>query len=712
MAGYVIKITLEDTHPPVWRRVVIPEKITFLDLHEVIQVLFGWEDEHLHDFSIPSKYICISDDNEGFGKYHYPETMTIVDQLLLNNRWIRYTYDFGDNWRHKIAYEKTDEEYKLRHAVVLKAKGNNFEEDSGGVFGYEDNQQMEFNTEEVNQRLATMNFEVSESMTMVEDELNQMYLEEQMGKIWNEFIRQIGKQAGNKKQTVTASKMKKKIEEWRCFAKKWDNERSQVAGCNQNKKANYEQLSFAFLGEESVKEQPITKYQLSIEKGNRSIEENLKELDMTTAKDYCKYLQIPISEASTRNQMTAAIAQDLHDNPEHILIAFFQNEFVELCQWMKKPLGQVVAKSICIDSLLKAVSLGMIDVKYEYEGTKVIAKLSFATDLYEIIHPFRGRVLDHFYHRLQDISGKIEEFIAVYGVLELDKFYQLFCKTYEETLSQIEFNRYIYWYARLNNLVQTATSPEGISYVASVELDMVRVVSDMNKYAADVDYIEFTRKEINEITRYDGGEQIWIRDIYLLLVNQLKLSEEVVGSLLQKMYVSILNGAPIAEVFNLLYHEIKVVQVEINCELWSLVLQLMLQQKLPMLKGRSRLEYGLEKKISAWTYGMEKQSFRLKIVHMYQFPIEIQEQMVEVLHYMNRDAMRQLYVYMEDNSVKSEEFIYLLAKAHIYGCELTKASKLIEKLEQGSTWAMSVAKLLRNELENCGDVIDEDEFDY
>ena len=37
MAGYILKIMLEGTHPPVWRRVLVPEKITFADLHQVIQ---------------------------------------------------------------------------------------------------------------------------------------------------------------------------------------------------------------------------------------------------------------------------------------------------------------------------------------------------------------------------------------------------------------------------------------------------------------------------------------------------------------------------------------------------------------------------------------------------------------------------------------------------------------------------------------------------
>lgn len=47
MAGYVLKIVLENTHPPVWRRVLIPDKITFADLHQIIQVLLSDESGYL-----------------------------------------------------------------------------------------------------------------------------------------------------------------------------------------------------------------------------------------------------------------------------------------------------------------------------------------------------------------------------------------------------------------------------------------------------------------------------------------------------------------------------------------------------------------------------------------------------------------------------------------------------------------------------------------
>ena len=66
MKGYQLKITLKNTSPPVWRRIWIPADMTFQNLHEAIQYLFGWMDYHLYDFYIAKKKVrIICDDCEG-----------------------------------------------------------------------------------------------------------------------------------------------------------------------------------------------------------------------------------------------------------------------------------------------------------------------------------------------------------------------------------------------------------------------------------------------------------------------------------------------------------------------------------------------------------------------------------------------------------------------------------------------------------------------
>ena len=47
-----LKILLRDVHPAVWRRVGLADSLSIADLHRVIQLLMGWDDDHLHRFRI------------------------------------------------------------------------------------------------------------------------------------------------------------------------------------------------------------------------------------------------------------------------------------------------------------------------------------------------------------------------------------------------------------------------------------------------------------------------------------------------------------------------------------------------------------------------------------------------------------------------------------------------------------------------------------
>ncbi len=135
MAGYQLKITLEYTKPPVWRRVIVPDRITFGDLHDIIQVLFGWEDMHLHDFSFSEDMqLHIGPIEEDYYSNDLDEDSICIDEYIKNHKWIRYTYDFGDDWRHKIVFEQEHSDYEKRYPQVIKYKGDNFLEDSGGIF--------------------------------------------------------------------------------------------------------------------------------------------------------------------------------------------------------------------------------------------------------------------------------------------------------------------------------------------------------------------------------------------------------------------------------------------------------------------------------------------------------------------------------------------------------------------------------------------------
>ena len=48
---YQIRLTLEETTLPIWRRLLVPASMTLPQLHDILQIAMGWQNCHLHQFS-------------------------------------------------------------------------------------------------------------------------------------------------------------------------------------------------------------------------------------------------------------------------------------------------------------------------------------------------------------------------------------------------------------------------------------------------------------------------------------------------------------------------------------------------------------------------------------------------------------------------------------------------------------------------------------
>jgi hypothetical protein len=53
---YQFKVELTTIEPTIWRRIQVPAKYSFWDLHVAIQDAMGWLDYHLHAFRVPQKH--------------------------------------------------------------------------------------------------------------------------------------------------------------------------------------------------------------------------------------------------------------------------------------------------------------------------------------------------------------------------------------------------------------------------------------------------------------------------------------------------------------------------------------------------------------------------------------------------------------------------------------------------------------------------------
>jgi hypothetical protein len=137
-----LKITLKDIKPPIWRQVLVDESMTLLELHDLIQAVFGWENYHLHLFKIGHNTFVNPPDWEEDAYRHEDgnkvELRDFVPGLIPEGGKFNYTYDLGDGWEHQIRVEKIlPKDPKVKTPVVLKGRRACPPEDVGGPWGYE-----------------------------------------------------------------------------------------------------------------------------------------------------------------------------------------------------------------------------------------------------------------------------------------------------------------------------------------------------------------------------------------------------------------------------------------------------------------------------------------------------------------------------------------------------------------------------------------------
>lgn len=133
---FVLRVTLEDIEPRVWRTLRVPAAYPLASLHQVLQVAFGWTNSHLHDFEVG---------DVRFGMQDVDDELLFVDE-----RWaplgavaaagtvFNYRYDFGDGWEHEVFVENVEaggETWDLTVSCLAGARACP-PEDCGGASGF------------------------------------------------------------------------------------------------------------------------------------------------------------------------------------------------------------------------------------------------------------------------------------------------------------------------------------------------------------------------------------------------------------------------------------------------------------------------------------------------------------------------------------------------------------------------------------------------
>ncbi|MFO0900732.1 MAG: plasmid pRiA4b ORF-3 family protein [Pirellulales bacterium] len=138
---FQFKITLLGIEPEIWRRIQVFDG-SLEDLHDHIQGAMGWENAHLHQFEI---------DRQRYSNHEYQldgwedddsldaNELRLSELLSRRRKSLRfsYEYDFGDGWRHQIAYEgKSAAESGVDYPRCIDGARACPPEDCGGPWNY------------------------------------------------------------------------------------------------------------------------------------------------------------------------------------------------------------------------------------------------------------------------------------------------------------------------------------------------------------------------------------------------------------------------------------------------------------------------------------------------------------------------------------------------------------------------------------------------
>ena len=133
-AIYQLKITLADSAPEVWRRVIVSAQTTLAELHTIIQQAMGWEALHAYQFRL------------GLGT---DQILTLVEQPLAQvftrqealNQPLYYNYDKQNGWLHRIEVETLAADVPQEVSalpICVDGRAACPPEGSGGVWGYDE----------------------------------------------------------------------------------------------------------------------------------------------------------------------------------------------------------------------------------------------------------------------------------------------------------------------------------------------------------------------------------------------------------------------------------------------------------------------------------------------------------------------------------------------------------------------------------------------
>lgn len=135
--AYQLEVSLCNVTPPIWRRLQVLGDTSLHRFHRILQTAFGWTNSHLHLFAIGDRVFSEPRPDDYIDPPEDERRVRLRDFALRRGSTLRYVYDYGDHWEHRIVVEAVFEPVPgLPYPCCIGGERATPPEDSGGAYGY------------------------------------------------------------------------------------------------------------------------------------------------------------------------------------------------------------------------------------------------------------------------------------------------------------------------------------------------------------------------------------------------------------------------------------------------------------------------------------------------------------------------------------------------------------------------------------------------
>lgn len=653
MPGYVIKVTIEDTHPPVWRRIIVPEKISFAGLHRILQTAFQWEDEHMHEFSFPGAEARVVMKEDSFGE-GVEEGHALVDNFLRSCKFIRYTYDFGDDWRHKIVFEKDAPDYNFRYATVIKYKGDSFEEDSGGIWGNADEDgRVPFDLEQINQKLKAVKLSVQKERKESRELLDEILMEKKLKEFSRTGWKKMQKAIQDIMKEEPVSEVEKRTRRWEFLCETEQIPREMHIIKNVSKKSSVDLFC---------------------------------QNSMKSVREHCKYIGVRADESASVMQCAVKFWDEFARHPEYLAYIFDWEELQELMELIQAPNGECsrVPDQITVQ---KALALTLFDFSEEAVNRNSYAVLRQTPEAAELIGRYTPKEWQRISRERMKRGGNVNYLLNMYNMMKRDSFCEKYQEYFEASVSKDEVLRAVYLGGTFCRELQTAETVDGIAYIAQNFVDMEKVLLSQQGEGVEIEYRTFSSKDRKKFSQgYSGMYPVWA-EYFDYMIENYEIDEWETEEYLLEDYNRVKNGEGAEVLWKDVLEGGMAETVDSYVSFWSYFLGVCLTTGIPKYMGYSREEYADIKGISPAELGLygdfEPVHKITKKTHLYEMPLELQLRIYKIVSGpVNRKAQEALEELIQETGIENYELEYLTCGGYLKEEEYDKAEKCLKRIQK------------------------------